>query len=54
MEKLIDQSLPKHGVATDAELERLRAKIGQKVTINEPPYLTEVTRDSVLGEALIN
>jgi acyl dehydratase len=35
------------GVATDAELERIRAKIGQKVTINEPPYLTEVTRDSI-------
>jgi len=36
-----------HGLATDAELERIRAKIGQKVTINEPPYLTEVTRDSI-------
>lgn len=36
-----------HGIASDAELERVRAKIGQKVTINEPPYLTEVTRDSV-------
>jgi acyl dehydratase len=33
--------------ATDAELERLRAKIGQKVTISEPPHLTEVTRDSI-------
>ncbi len=36
-----------HGIATDAELARVRSKIGQKVTINEPPYLTEVTRDSV-------
>ena len=34
------------GRATDAELERLRAKIGQKVEISEPPYLTEVTRDA--------
>ncbi len=37
----------KHGRATDAELKRVRAKIGQKVTIHEPPYLTEVTRDSI-------
>ena len=37
----------KHAVATDEELKRVRAKIGQKVTINEPPYLTEVTRDSI-------
>lgn len=36
-----------HGIATEAELARVRAKIGQIVTINEPPYLTEVTRDSV-------
>lgn len=36
-----------HGRASDDELARLRAKIGQKVTINEPPHLTEVTRDSV-------
>lgn len=36
-----------HGIATEAELARIRAKIGQVVTINEPPYLTEVTRDSV-------
>ena len=36
-----------HGIATEAELARIRAKIGQIVTINEPPYLTEVTRDSV-------
>ncbi len=36
-----------HGKATDEELARIRARIGQKVTINEPPYLTEVTRDSV-------
>jgi len=37
----------KHGIATEAELARLRAKIGQIMTINEPPHLTEVTRDSV-------
>ena len=36
-----------HGIATDEELARIRAKIGQIVTINEPPYLTEVTRDAV-------
>ena len=37
----------RHGHASEAELARLRAKIGQKVTISEAPYLTEVTRDSV-------
>jgi len=36
-----------HGRASDEELARLRAKIGQRVTISEPPHLTEVTRDSV-------
>ena len=36
-----------HGIATDAELERLRAKIGQRVDIAEPPHLTEVTRDAI-------
>ncbi|MPZ46516.1 MAG: acyl dehydratase [Betaproteobacteria bacterium] len=36
-----------HGVASDIELARLRSKIGQKVSISEPPYLTEVSRDSV-------
>ncbi|RPI47243.1 MAG: acyl dehydratase [Betaproteobacteria bacterium] len=36
-----------HGQATEAELARLRAKIGQRVTISEPPHLTEVTRDSI-------
>ena len=36
-----------HALATDEQLARVRAKIGQKVTINEPPYLTEVTRDSI-------
>jgi acyl dehydratase len=36
-----------HGIATPEELARVRAKIGQKVTINEPPHLTEVTRDAV-------
>jgi acyl dehydratase len=36
-----------HGRASDAEVARLRAKIGQKVTISEPPHLTEATRDSI-------
>lgn len=35
------------GRATEAELTRLRAKIGKRVEIKEPPYLTEVTRDAV-------
>lgn len=35
------------GRVNEAELERLRAKIGQRVTVDEPPYLTEVTRDAV-------
>jgi acyl dehydratase len=39
--------MAEHGKATDEELARIRAKIGQVVTINEPPYLTEVTRDAV-------
>jgi len=38
---------PAHGRASEAELARVRAKIGQIVTINEPPHLTEATRDSV-------
>lgn len=36
-----------HGRATDEELERLRAKLGQRVEIHEPPHLTEVTRDAI-------
>jgi acyl dehydratase len=36
-----------HGRASDEELARVRARIGQKVTITEPPYLTELTRDSI-------
>ena len=36
-----------HGIASDAELERLRAKLGQRVEIAEPPHLTEVTRDAI-------
>lgn len=35
------------GQATDEELERLRAKLGQRVDIKEPPHLTEVTRDAI-------
>jgi len=38
---------PQHGRASEAEIARLRAKIGQRVTISEAPYLTEVTRDCV-------
>jgi len=39
--------MTKHtGSATDLELTRLRDKIGQVVKISEPPFLTEVTRDS--------
>jgi len=38
---------PPHGMASEAELARVRAKIGQVVTIQEPPHLTEVTRDSI-------
>jgi acyl dehydratase len=34
-------------VIDDAELERLRAKLGSTVTVADPPYVTEVTRDSV-------
>ena len=35
------------GRVTDAELARVRAKIGQRMHIKEPPYLTEVSRDAV-------
>ena len=35
------------GTASDAELERLRARLGEKVQINEPPHLSEVTRDAI-------
>jgi len=41
-----------HGRVTKEELARIRARIGQKVTIDEPPYLTEVTRDSIRHWAL--
>ena len=36
-----------YGIATDEELARLRGKIGERVEISEPPYLTEVTRDAI-------
>jgi len=45
-----DPAQPAHvhtGRATDEELARLRAKIGQRVQIKEPPWLTEVTRDAI-------
>ena len=35
------------GRASDAELARLRAKIGQRIEIREAPYVTEVTRDAI-------
>ena len=35
------------GRVTDAELARVRALIGKRVEIKDPPYLTEVTRDAV-------
>jgi acyl dehydratase len=39
---------PKHlGVIEDTELERLRSKLGQVVTVNDSPYLTEVSRDAL-------
>ena len=44
----VDQEGPVHtGQASEEELARLRAKIGKRVEINEPPYLTEVSRDAV-------
>jgi hypothetical protein len=39
--------MSQHGKASEEELTRIRSKIGQKVTINEPPHLTEVSRDSI-------
>jgi acyl dehydratase len=35
------------GRVTDEELARVRSRIGQKVQIKEPPFLTEVSRDAV-------
>ena len=35
------------GRASDEEIARLRAKIGQRVEVREAPYLTEATRDSI-------
>lgn len=42
-----DLERPVYGRASEAELARLRAKIGQVMTIQESPHLTEVTRDSI-------
>ena len=36
-----------HGIATEEELERLRARLGKRVEVREPPHLTEVTRDAI-------
>ena len=39
---------PRHdGIIDDTELERLRGKLGHLVSVADPPYLTEVTRDAV-------
>src|SRR3546814_3375701 len=35
------------GLITDKELDRLRGKLGQRVSVSEPPFLTEVTRDAI-------
>ncbi len=35
------------GMINEEELTRLRAKLGQTISINEPPFLTEVTRDAI-------
>lgn len=35
------------GVITDVEVERLRAKLGQRVEVSEPPYLTEANQDAI-------
>jgi acyl dehydratase len=35
------------GVIEDSELDRLRGKLGHRVTVSDPPYLTEVTRDAI-------
>lgn len=37
---------------TDAEVDRLRSRIGEIVTVREIPYLTEVTRDAIRHWAL--
>ena len=48
MNPAVEPSARDHtGRVTDAELARVRALIGKRVEIKEPPYLTEVTRDSV-------
>ena len=44
----VESKGPVHtGRASEEELARLRSKIGMRVEINEPPYLTEVSRDAV-------
>jgi acyl dehydratase len=35
------------GTITDAEVERLRSRLGQVVTVSEQPYLTEANRDAI-------
>ena len=48
MNQPFEAKQPVHtGRVTDAELARVRALIGKRVHIKEPPYLTEVTRDAV-------
>lgn len=36
-----------HGQITDAEIDRLRSRIGEVVTVSELPYLTEANRDAI-------
>lgn len=36
-----------YGRITDVELERLRSRIGEVVTVNDPPYLTVASRDAI-------
>ncbi len=35
------------GKITDEGLARLRSRIGEQISVSEPPYLTEVTRDAI-------
>ncbi len=43
----MSESFHHDGRVSDEELARVRSKIGQKVSVNEPPYLTEATRDAI-------
>ncbi|MCG3771799.1 MAG: hypothetical protein JW384_02994 [Nitrosomonadaceae bacterium] len=41
------ESFHHDGRVSEEELARVRSKIGQKIKVNEPAYLTEVTRDAI-------